>query len=129
MGREILSWTLRVDRTIKEGILEDGTNPFFCSCAKRKGVDLKLGCPKCHGCLQGGQVLHARDCPSNHACVLARLLNFPGWMTAHLLLSLLKNVDLPLIGSREELNAMYLSDSITLSSLQLNIYQMLGCKK
>lgn len=48
-------------------------------------------------------------------------------MTAHLQLSLLKTVDLLLIGSREELNSMYLSNSITLSS-QLNIYQMLGCK-
>ena len=92
-------------------------------------MDLKLGCPECQGSLYGGQILHPRGCPSNHSCVPARLLNFLRWMTARLQLSLLKTVDLLLIGSREELNSMYLSNSITLSFLQLSIYQMLGCKK
>ena len=92
-------------------------------------MDLKLGCPKCQGYLHGGQILHPRGWPSRHSGVPSRLLNFLRRMTAHLQLSLLKTVDLLLIGSREELNSMYLSNSITLSFLQLNIYQMLGCKK
>ena len=91
-------------------------------------MDLKLGCPKCQGYLHGGQILHPGGCPSCHSCVPSRLLNFLRRMTAHLQLSLLKTVDLLLIGSREEPNSMYLSNNITLSFLQLNIYQMLGCK-
>lgn len=90
-------------------------------------MHLKSECRKCQGCLHLGQVLHAGGSPSSQAHVPARLLNFHRWMTARF--NLLKNVDLPLIGSREEPIYMSLSESMMLSSLQLNIYQMLSCKK
>lgn len=96
---------------------------------KKRGVDLELEHPKCQGCLYLGQVFLGRGCPASQTDALARPLNFRGWLTAHLQLSLLKNIGLPLTANREELNSMYLSDSRTLRSFQLNVHQMLSWRK
>lgn len=106
--------------------LTRGDELVFCSWLKKRGVDSELEHPKCQDCLYGRQVFLGKGSPASQTDALARLLNFHRWLTAHLQLSLLKNIGLPLTASREELNSMYLSDSRTLRSLQLNIHQMLS---
>lgn len=82
-------------------------------------MDLALEHHKCQGSLYLGQVFLGRDSPTSQTDALARLLNFHRWLAAHLQLSLLT-------ANGEELNSMYLSESGTLRSLQLNISQMLS---
>lgn len=113
---------MRVNRTLKEGM------NHFLLLDKEEGCGFKVGMaqmPRLSASRTGATCkrlsFQPSMCPPPGSC--------KGWATAHLPLGLLQDVTLPLIGSREDLNSMYLSESMTSRSLQLNVYQILGCKK